>query len=417
MTHVGVIGAGAIGLACAFYLRRAGCRVTIVDESGPVSGASYGNAGTFAPYASIPVNHPSVFANIPSYLLSRDSPFRLRTSYLPRMLPWLAAFLHHSTTVNSRASSAALSTLLGQAQAGWDPILNDLGRELIDEQECLYLYGTETAFAAARPDLDLRDQLGSAFDLLGPSEVRALEPALAPRFARGVLFRGSWRFRSPHRLLLQLAEMLVRNDVQIVRDNARRIEPQDVSAILHFEAGAPMAFDRVIVAAGAKSRSLAASCGDVIPLDTERGYHVAFQAGESLLSRPCGWAERGIYMTPMEGELRAAGTVELGGFSLKRNTGLLRHIGRSAREALPDLSGPSSEWMGFRPTLPDGLPVLDFSRHSIRVIYAFGHQHVGLTLAGTTGEIVACLATGQATPTDITPFSCKRFKGQGFSSR
>ena len=409
MKHIGVIGAGAVGLACAFHLRRAGCRVILVDGTGAVSGASYGNAGTFAPYACVPVNNPSVFPNIPHYLLSGDSPFRIRPTYVPRMLPWLASFLRHSTAGRSRASSAALATLLLRAQSGWDPILDAVGRDLIDGQECLYLCETEAAFQAAGPDLDYRRQLGVAFDLLAQADISALEPALAPRFTQGVLFRGSWRFRSPHRLLLKLAEHLARQDVQLIQEEACRIETGEEGAILHVRTGAPLAFDQVVLAAGAKSRALAASCGDSIPLDTERGYHVAFQAGEGLLSRPCGLAERGIYMTPMMGELRAAGTVELAGFTQKRSTGLLNHIESSARVAVPALSGPTTTWLGFRPTLPDGLPVMGFSRRSKRVIYAFGHQHVGLTLAGMTGEIVADLAAGKSLKTDITPFLCNRF--------
>ncbi len=409
MKHVGVIGAGAVGLACAFHLRRAGCRVTLVDGTGAVSGASYGNAGTFAPYACIPVNNPSVFPNIPHYLLSGDSPFRIRPAYVPRMLPWLASFLRHSAAARSRASSVALATLLLRAQSGWDPILDRVGRDLIDGQECLYLYETQAAFEAARPELEFRRELGVAFDLLARADIAAMEPALAPRFAQGVLFRGSWRFRSPHRLLLQLAESLAQDGVSLIREEACRIEAGNAGAILHVRSGAPLSFDQIVLAAGAKSRALAASCGDSIPLDTERGYHVAFQAGEGLLSRPCGLAERGIYMTPMMGELRAAGTVELAGFTPRRSAGLLNHIESSARAAVPALSGPTTTWLGFRPTLPDGLPVLGFSRRSKRVIYAFGHQHVGLTLAGMTGEIVASLATGQPVKIDITPFLCNRF--------
>lgn len=169
------------------------------------------------------------------------------------------------------------------------------------------------------------------------------------------------------------------------------------------------AFDHVVIAAGARSRALAAACGDTVPLDTERGYHVQFGAHEPIVSRPVGWAERGFYMTPLDEGLRAAGTVELGGFDAPMNPSLVALLTRSAREAVPSLGAPTRSWLGFRPTLPDGVPVIGRARRSARVIHAFGHQHLGVTLAGITGQIVADLVAQRAPPLDLAPYRAARF--------
>jgi glycine/D-amino acid oxidase-like deaminating enzyme len=165
----------------------------------------------------------------------------------------------------------------------------------------------------------------------------------------------------------------------------------------------------VVIATGARSDQFAKQCGDAVPLDTERGYHVRFPGAQQLVSRPVGWAERGFYMTPMSDGLRVAGTVELAGFGDTRNRSLIDLLTFSSKRALPALDTPDSSWLGFRPTLPDGVPVLGRSRSSERVIYAFGHQHLGLTLAGVSGRIVADLIAQRAPPLDLAPYSATRF--------
>jgi D-amino-acid dehydrogenase len=173
--------------------------------------------------------------------------------------------------------------------------------------------------------------------------------------------------------------------------------------------GTPRRFDHVVVATGARSAKFAAQCGDRVPLDTERGYHVRYRGATHLISRPVGWAERGFYMTPMDDGVRVAGTVELGGFSDVRNRSLLDLLTFSSKRALPGLTQPDSTWLGFRPTLPDGVPVLGRSSDSERVIYAFGHQHLGLTLAGVSGRIVADLVARRAPPLDLSRYAPTRF--------
>ena len=161
--------------------------------------------------------------------------------------------------------------------------------------------------------------------------------------------------------------------------------------------------------AGAHSKALAAQCGDPVPLEAERGYHLMYPGTAPLISRPVGWAERGFYMTPMEHGIRVAGTVELAGLGPRKHQGLLDLLHFSAQRALPQLGAPTAPWLGFRPTLPDGLPVLGRARASGRVLYAFGHQHIGLTLGGLSGMVVADQVAGRASVIDLAPYSAQRF--------
>jgi glycine/D-amino acid oxidase-like deaminating enzyme len=410
MSSVAIIGAGFIGLASAAWLMRDGHRVTIFDPSGVGQGASFGNAGTFAHYACIPVNNPSVFRDLPRFLMSNDSPFRLRWGYLPHLAPWLARFMMSSLPRRYEASAGALAALLERAQEGYAPLLADAQlASFVRLRECLYLYSNAASFDAARPALDLRKKLGVAFDVLGADDIRALEPALAPIFARGVLFTDSWHFSDPQGFLQTLYERLAAQGLALERSKVSAVQPSADGATLSVD-GIARRFDHVVVATGARSAEFAGQCGDKVPLDTERGYHVRYPGASQLISRPVGWAERGFYMTPMTDGLRVAGTVELAGFGETRNRSLLDLLTFSSKRALPALGTPDSDWLGFRPTLPDGVPVLGHSSASERIVYAFGHQHLGLTLAGVSGRIVADLVARRTPPLDLTRYGAARFR-------
>ncbi|MDR5760687.1 FAD-dependent oxidoreductase [Caballeronia sp. LZ035] len=409
MAKVAIIGAGFIGMASAAWLMRDGHSVTLFDPAGVAQGASFGNAGTFAPYGCVPVNNPSVFRDIPRFLLSAESPFRLRWGYLPQLAPWLMRFLASSRRANYEASAAALAGLLSRAQEGYAPILAEPGlASFVKPRECLYLYSNAASFDTSRASLALREKHGVRFDVLDADGIRRLEPNLAPIFQRGVLFGDSWHFTDPAAFLQALHERLAARGLHLERMNVDAIEPGADHVSLS-TGGVAQRFDHVVVATGARSRAFARQCGDDVPLDTERGYHVRYAGSSSLISRPCGWAERGFYMTPMSDGIRVAGTVELGGFTETRNRALLDLVTVSSKRALPALGTPDQEWLGFRPSLPDGVPVIDRAKASERVVYAFGHQHLGLTLAGVSGRIVSDLIARRKPPLDLACYRAARF--------
>ena len=410
MAEVAVLGSGFIGLSCAYWLIRDGHRVTLFDPQGPGEATSYGNAGTFANYGCIPVNNPDVFRNLPRFLFSSTSPLRIRWSYMPQLAPWLVRFLLSATESRYEHSARALASILSRAFDGYREMLaTSTLASFVQQRECLYLYSNPGSFKAAQPSLDLRRSLGVQFDTVDRDGIRQIEPDLAPIFEHGILFGGSWFLSDPRGFLQALHTSMLAQGLQHERVAINTIEPQRNGVHLIDESGRTHGAEHAIVCTGALSKRFARQCGDRVPLDTERGYHVHFPFTSHLLSRPCGWAERGFYMTPMTGGIRAAGTVELGGFGPRKNPALLSLLTTSAQQALPGLPQPDSTWLGFRPSLPDGLPVIGRSRASPRVVYAFGHQHLGVTLGGVTGSVVADLVAGRTPAFDLNPYSPSRF--------
>ena len=411
MANVAVIGAGFVGLSSAYWLMQDGHQVTVFDPAGVAGGASFGNAGTFANYACIPVNNPSVFRDLPRYLLAGDSPFRLRWSYLPQITPWLLRFLASSGRRRYIASATALSHLLARAQDGYTQMTSQANlAAFIKPSECLYLYSGATNFTASESTLSLRRSLGVNFTVQGRDDIARLEPCLAPIFDRGLLYQGSWFLSSPADFLRALTTSLVAGGMQMASSVVTGLRPQAGAVHVSTDAG-QTGHDWVVVCAGAHSKPLARQCGDEVPLETERGYHIMYPGASGLISRPIGWAERGFYMTPMAQGLRVAGTVELAGMKSQRHQGLLDLLHFSSKRAVPGLDAPSEPWLGLRPTLLDGLPVLGRSRDSARVIYAFGHQHIGVTLGGISGALVADLVAGRTPALDLAQFAASRFAG------
>ena len=178
---------------------------------------------------------------------------------------------------------------------------------------------------------------------------------------------------------------------------------------VHLEDGAVVRCRRLVVAAGAWSRTIQGSGAEDLPLDAERGYHVVFRHHGGRVRRPVAWVEGGFYAVPTAHGLRVAGTVELAGMNPEPTSERIDYLTRRSRELLGDVGAPDETWLGFRPTFPDSLPVIGPSHRSPQVLFAFGHQHIGLTLGGITGKLIADLVAGRTPPVDLTPYGARRF--------
>ncbi|WP_211366004.1 NAD(P)/FAD-dependent oxidoreductase [Verticiella sediminum] len=413
--RVAIVGAGVVGLSCALWLQRCGHTVTLVDREPPAAGAAYtgaasfGNACTMAFGACIPVASPGVLARVPAMLLERRSPLAIFWRDLPRLLPWLAEFVRASTPAQVERITAVLGGLLRLAEAGHAPLIEASRADaLIRRAGCLYLYKTPRSFAAAQREIALRARERVGMEILDAEAVRAAEPALAPLYHKAVRFTDTYFVDDPRAYALALAETVRRQGGTFVRGEAAGIAGTPEHVDVHLGTRVLQA-ERVVLAAGAWSGRLAASVGDRLRLDTERGYHVMFPDGAGLLGAPCCYPEHGFYMTPLRSGLRAAGTVELGGLGRPPRPVRTDTIAAVARTLVPGLSRAGSDWLGFRPSMPDSLPAIGPSPADARVIHAVGHGHIGLTLAGITGRIVCDLIDGRAPPLDITPLRPTRF--------
>lgn len=407
-TDIVVIGAGVIGLAIALELVDRGKEVVLVDPGEPGMGASYGNAGTIAGYATSPVGTPEVLRALPSLLLSRTSPLAIRHRALPSLTPWLLRFLWQSLPAKAAQNARAIAALLSDAGERWDDLaLRVQGVGILQRRGCLYLYETREARLAAESELSRRRALGVEVEMVGPEQLAALEPNLPPGLGGAAHFTGATFLDDPGRMMGLIAAAVLPR-ARHIRARAERLLRRPDGVVVEGP-GLHLHARRVVIAAGAHSRALAAQAGDRIPLDTERGYHVEWDMPDPLLSRPSCPTARGFYFCPMAGRLRVAGTVELGGLHLPPSPHRVRRLVEGARAFFPQLGAPDREWMGFRPSLPDSLPVIGPSRAGTDVIHAFGHGHLGVTLAPVTARIVADLLAGIQPGIDTAPYRAGRF--------
>ncbi|WP_137111469.1 FAD-binding oxidoreductase [Rhodobacter sp. SY28-1] len=407
-TDIAVIGAGVVGLAIALELIDQGHEVVLVDPGHPGMGASYGNAGTIAGYATSPVGTPDVLRSLPSLLFSKTSPLAIRHRALPSLAPWLLRFLWQSLPAQAERNARALAALLSDAATLWDDlVLRVQGAGILQRRGCLYLYETPKAFTAAWAELDRRRALGVDVELIGPESLAELEPGLPARLGGAAYFTGATFLDDPGRMMGLIAAAVLPR-ARHIQARADRLERRADGVVIEGP-GLHLHARRVVIAAGAHSRDLARQVGDRIPLDTERGYHVEWDMAEPLLTRPACPTARGFYFCPMAGRLRVAGTVELGGLSLPPSPHRIAKLVEGARAFFPQLGPPDREWMGFRPSIPDSLPVIGPSRGGGEVIHAFGHGHLGVTLAPVTARIVAGLIDGHPTGINIAPYRPTRF--------
>ena len=240
-------------------------------------------------------------------------------------------------------------------------------------------------------------------------DIRALEPNLKIPFERGLLFDSISHVLDPLALCQRYAECFQRQQGRMLRQRALEVIHGDGQVQIRLDNGDSVDAERVVIAAGAFSKGIEGIPTRLLKLDTERGYHVQFGNMQHLLSRPVSWHHAGFYATPMNLGLRFAGTVEIAGNHPELNPRIINYLTRKAHEMLELPAKPDQEWLGFRPTCPDALPVIGFSTVSEHVIYAFGHHHLGLTLSGITGKLVAELANGEEPSHNIAPFSPRRF--------
>jgi D-amino-acid dehydrogenase len=409
-TKIAVIGAGIVGISSALYLQRAGFQVTLIDRNEPGSGASFGNAGAIAPHAFVPVNSPSIPSRLLKLMFAGGSPLSINWAYAPRMLPWLVSFLAHCSQDEVIRISHALHSLLSRNLEFALPLFKDSGADrLIRGGGYLHLYENEADYRALDTEIRLYEKLAADVEEIDAAEIRRLEPNLAPVFVKGLYFTSALHYLSPVEVCARMAMHFCAQGGLLLREEVTEIgkRPDGKLAV----SGAQVrVFDQAVLAAGAHSRRLFGSTIARVPLETERGYHVVFGNQGDIISRTCSSATAGFAMAPMNEGLRCAGMVELAGLDKPPNPACHAYLERTARRFLPDLrANPSSKWMGFRPSMPDALPVIGRSPRTPEIILAFGHHHVGMSSGCVTGRIVAALAAGEPPPVDITPFSPDRF--------
>lgn len=410
--QVAVIGAGIVGVSCALHLQKDGHAATLIDPRPPGTATSFGNAGGIVTGAVVPNSTPGLFRELPRMLFDRNSAVRVRWRYLPQLAPWLAQFLLNGRNSRVRQIAAALHPLVSRAYDAHRELINLSGAEgIVRPVGWLKVYETESAFAHTAYDREIMAAHGVRCDVLGSEDIGQLEPALARRFVKGLFQPDSAFASSPRKLAESYAAQFVRMGGAIVQERVRGIHMEAGRAVLDCELGF-RTFDTVVIAAGAWSKELARQLGDKVRLDTERGYHLNLRPGEAgELRRAVVFPDRGGFvLAPMQDGIRLTSGVELAGLNAPPDFTRIQRLVPVAQQMLPGLSGEiTRQWMGYRPSTPDSLPVIGASPHAPTVFYAFGHQHLGLTLGAVTGRLIADLISGRTPPLDMTPYRADRF--------
>jgi D-amino-acid dehydrogenase len=419
MSRVVVIGGGVVGLACALELLRDGHAVTIVEPGTPggEQAASYGNGTLLNPSSVIPMSSPGLWKKVPGYLMDPLGPLTIRWSYLPRLLPWLRRFVQAgSTALKVAAIARALQPLLADAPALHRKLAEEAGvGDLITKQGVLFVFPDRAAFEAEALSWSVRRDNGVKWLELDEDELRQREPSLDRHYTFGLLVEENGQCRDPGAYVAALARHAASLGASIVQTGAIgfRMEAGRLRAVT--TRGGDIECDKAVIAAGAWSEVLAAAAGDRVILETERGYHVVISNPGIEPRYPVmpSDGKMGCVMTPAG--LRLAGQVELAGLEAAPNWKRAEVLQKFARKVFPGLPAdlPPERlklWMGHRPSTPDGLPVMGLASGCSDVVHAFGHGHVGLTAAATTGKIVADLLGGRPPPFDLTPYAAGRFR-------
>jgi D-amino-acid dehydrogenase len=419
MTRVAVIGGGVVGLAACIELLRDQHDVTLIEPAQPggEQAASYGNGTLLNPSSVIPMSSPGIWKKVPGYLMDPLGPLTIRWSYLPRLMPWLTRFLQAGSTAAKIAKTGrALQPLLADAPALHRKLAEEAGvADLIARQGVLFAFPDRSAFEAESLSWGVRRDNGTKWLELDEDELRQREPSLDRRYKFAVLVEENGQCRDPGAYVAALARHATALGAKIcdTRATGFRIESARLRSVT--TTNGEIACDKAVIAAGAWSKQLARAAGDRVFLETERGYHVVISDPGIEPRYPVMPSDGKMACVMTPAGLRLAGQVELAGLDAAPNWQRAEVLLKFARKVFPNLPAdlPPDRiklWMGHRPSTPDGLPVLGPSSRSQDVIHAFGHGHVGLTAAATTGKIVADLVAGRAPPFDLTPYAAARFR-------
>ncbi|MFP3492709.1 FAD-dependent oxidoreductase [Pseudomonas sp. SIMBA_059] len=390
---IAVVGAGIIGVACALQLARQGHRVVVVDPQDPGMGASYGNAGHLATEQVFPIADSSILKRLPAMLMDPMGPLRLDWKYLPRALPWFARLLLNLRPARYRQTVAGIRALNEASLGAWQRLLQSIEQaQLLRADGSLLVYERAESQAAIEALRERMQQQNVAVAVWSGDAVRQAAPQLSDSIQGALFFPGTGHFLDPFHVVGELVKAAKAQGVQFLKQRVvdGRVEADGVS--LMTDQGVLTA-RQVLIACGAHSARLtAALTGKKVPLDTERGYHLMLPHERDRLPFAVTSFERKFIMTPMLGGLRLAGTVEFAGLLRPPNMQRAWQLHRLSQGLFrQDLSTQgATPWMGFRPSLPDSLPIIDRVADG-KVLLAFGHQHLGLTQAAVTAEMVVQL--------------------------
>ena len=409
--HVCVIGSGIVGICTALHLMKKKWSVSLIDPNGPASKASSGNAGLLAASHVTPVSSPAVLKQVPGMLLDPNSSLVISYSYLPRLIPWLFRFVIAGRPKKFIEYSKNLSELLKDTYSAYEPLVDEANcSNLIKRKGLIIALTSDESLEKIKPELSLKKSLGVKFEIYNKDKIKRILPDLDSIVKHAIFYENVSHITDPYMFAIKLFDNFKKQGGKHYLQEVKsfKTEKNLVKSVITDQDEIPT--NAVVVCAGAWSKKLASQLGANVPLETERGYSVSLPNPGINISYPVISGDLRFCATPMGDSLRLAGTVELASIDAPAKKSRYSLMIKHALRLFPSLNlTGASYWMGHRPSMPDSLPVIGKSPIYENGYFAFGHGHIGLTVAAVTGKIIAELASSGKTSIDIKPFDSNRF--------
>lgn len=408
MQRAVILGGGVVGLNIATALQRVGIEVTVIDAVPAGGAASWGNAGHIAIEQVEPLASWPVLRSAPRRLFSRGGALGLPPSQIKRWLPFALRMASAANRVEH--GRTALRSLLTNALPAWKSLSEQLGMPALVRETGHFVVWESAASAAAGLAAWRSTDIGSArFHECDADDMHQLASLMKQAPAGAIRFENTAQIADLPRLADSLRTSITARNGRIVNAKARAVAHRERSVSVTLDDSSSLEADFAVVAAGVRSRELMEPYCKSVPIIAERGYHLQMTEHRWPDLPPVVFEDRSMIVTRFESGLRAASFVEFGDIDAPADERKWQRL-RSHVTALGlPCDAPARQWMGARPTLPDYLPAIGRLPHAPNILYAFGHQHLGLTLAAITGELIAQLATHSPTAVSLTPFDLQRF--------
>ena len=404
-----VIGSGITGVSCAEELRRSGAKVTLIDrvEAGDPAQTSFGNAGILAREGIMPIANPSMLKMIPQILLSPSSPIYLKWSYLAKFSPWAVKFIMNGTRPKALPIILALNELIYDTVENHIQLSKNTGAaRFIEKGDMTLLFRNRKQFSSDKFANRARSDLGITWEELTRSKLLDRDPHISKLYQFGLAYKNHGWITNPAAYVSSLAKHFQENGGKILIGEVSKINGNNVE----LKGGIILKAENIVLATGAWSKNLASQLGHNIPLQAERGYHLSLKNASHMPPNTYLITDKKFGLTPMDGFLRCAGQSEFAPLEMPPNPKAIKNLRKFLFRLYPKLEYETETiWQGTRPTLPDSLPVIGRSSKNTSVIFAFGGQHLGLTMGPKVGKMVRDIIFERQSNINMKPYSSDRF--------
>ena len=403
---VHVIGAGIVGVCTAWWLKREGFDVTLIEKSAAGEGASLGNAGSIGLASVPPLGMPGMVWEAPGMFLNPMHPLKVQLSHWPRMIPWFIRFAMATKKSRVESIADARANLLAHAGDALSAVLNEIAHpEMVESLGLIHTYESQAKLDSGMYAIEMRRKRGIRLEVKTGDELREIEPTLSDNVVGGVWYPDVQECINPQRMTKVIGEAFVAAGGTLMKAEVKGFDvgPDGPRAIITDQGVVPC--DMVAITAGAWSRKLARELGCDVPVVSERGYHIMIENPGVKPRVHISSNDRFIAISQMEHGLRLSTMSEFAPIGSKPNHARAFRIIKEATNVLRGLKlDVTSQWVGSRPGTPDSLPAIGFSPRFRNVLFGFGHGHVGLTFGAVTGRILSQLASGRVPNFDISAY-------------